>query len=207
MDHPLQAYEEDDRISTWLNSLDVSALHDGEGLEGGEYPYTEPALRADSPLEGWLSPSDANTDIIKPATTLPNALLNPSPDYARRLPSPAPPNVNEGEDEGLDAKKDEERERENEEDALRELLYHLRLPEVCTSALYGFVYSNGPIALTSTAHVLESLAPPLPTYPLPLALSQALGLCITNNVAQGVPETEPETVPPDVPHCPPELTP
>ncbi|KAG9218219.1 hypothetical protein CCMSSC00406_0005900 [Pleurotus cornucopiae] len=129
MDHPLQAYEEDDRISTWLNSLDVSALHDGEGLEGGEYPYTEPALRADSPLEGWLSPSDANTDIIKPATTSPNALLNPSPDYARRLPSPAPPNVNEGEDEGLDAKKDEERERENEEDALRELLYHLRLPE------------------------------------------------------------------------------
>lgn len=76
MDHPLQAYEEDDRISTWLNSLDVSTLHDGEG--GGEYSYTEPALRADSPLEGWLSPS--NTDTIKPTTMSPNALLNPSPD-------------------------------------------------------------------------------------------------------------------------------
>ncbi|KAF9490343.1 hypothetical protein BDN71DRAFT_1454464 [Pleurotus eryngii] len=129
MDHPLQAYEEDDRISTWLNSLDVSALYDGEGLGGEEYPYTEPALRADSPLEGWLSPSDANADIIKPATASPNALLNPSPDYARRLPSPAPPNFNEGEGEGLDGKNEEERERENEEDALRELLYHLCLPE------------------------------------------------------------------------------
>ncbi|KAF7430365.1 hypothetical protein PC9H_006070 [Pleurotus ostreatus] len=129
MDHPLQPYDEDDRISTWLNSLDVSALHDGEGLGGGEYPYTEPALRADSPLEGWLSPSDANTDILKAATTSPNALLNPSPDYARRLPSPAPPSVNEGEGESLDGKRDEERDRENEEDALRELLYHLRLPE------------------------------------------------------------------------------
>ncbi|KAF4582518.1 hypothetical protein EYR38_002644 [Pleurotus pulmonarius] len=122
MDHPLPAYEEDDRISTWLKSLNMGALPDGEELGGGECSYTEPALRADSPLEGWLSPS--NTDITKPTTMSPNALLNPSPDYARRLPSPAPPSVDDGEGE----------------------------------------------ALTSPAHVLYSLAPPLSTYPVPLAL-------------------------------------
>ncbi|KAF4581338.1 hypothetical protein EYR40_002926 [Pleurotus pulmonarius] len=125
MDHPLQAYEEDDRISTWLKSLNMGALPDGEELGGGECLYTEPALRADSPLEGWLSPS--NTDITKPTTMSPNALLNPSPDYARRLPSPAPPSVDDGEGEGVNGGEGEGE--ENEEDALRELLYHLHLPE------------------------------------------------------------------------------
>ena len=116
--------------------MPVAGARDGEELGGGE--YTEPALRADSPLEGWLPPS--NTDTTKPTPMSANALLNPSPDYARRLPSPAPPIADEGEGEGADGKKDGEEEEENEEDALRELLYHLHLPEVCSPTLYGFAY-------------------------------------------------------------------